>query len=488
MQQVRTLGPARAAAGNAAARSAGGARRAAGTACALGRGARRVGLTRCPLLLPANPPFPPTPPPPLYSCPSGYETRVGGTGASSCTMCQPGYFASAPNTAFCSPCAPATFAPTPGAKTCKLCNAGEVTGPLPGDPKAGGAGMNATRCTPCGRRTFRPSIYAANTCTRCPAGRETKRAQGATVCTACIPGTTLLTATDFSCTSCGAGRWLGSCGACASQSNPAQPAHARLPACLPVVRTDPSPLPRPCRLHPAGSFSQSPGTSGTCPLCSPGSFVSDYGNAQCDPCPPGGCAEPQLCRPAGREAPTRRSARWPLAAPPMPSHACLPPSPRPRRRPRAPRPAGSFQNVTGALSCIECPAGTYSSMTGSTDLEDCLPAPRGNYAEGTGNDGFVPCPAGTYQDLPGQGACKVGLRGACGACAAAGRLATCRWASSSGASSLGLPAGHMLMPSSGADVACTWLCPPPPFAAVPGGVCMPAGQCDSQAVPRRLLC
>ena len=52
--------------------------------------------------------------------------------------------------------------------------------------------------------------------------------------------------------------------------------------------------------------------------------------------------------------------------------------------------------------------GTYSVMTGSAALKDCLPAPPGNYAEGTGNDGFVPCPAGTFQNLPGQGACKVG--------------------------------------------------------------------------------
>lgn len=144
-----------------------------------------------------------------HSCPSGYETRVNGTGASSCTMCRPGFFASNPNTAFCEPCAPATFAPAPGSKACKLCAAGEVTGPLPGDARIGGAGMNASFCTPCGRRTFRPSIYAANTCIRCPAGRETRRAQGASTCTACIPGSTLLSPSDFACTSCSAGAWAG---------------------------------------------------------------------------------------------------------------------------------------------------------------------------------------------------------------------------------------------------------------------------------------
>lgn len=156
-------------------------------------------------------PHPPTLHSPLThcSCPSGYETRVNGTGASSCSMCRPGFFAPNPNTPFCQPCTPGTFAPVAGSKACKLCSAGEVTGPLPGDARIGGAGMNATFCTPCGRRTFRPSIYAANTCVRCPAGRETRRAQGATTCTACIPGSTLLSADDFSCTSCGAGASAG---------------------------------------------------------------------------------------------------------------------------------------------------------------------------------------------------------------------------------------------------------------------------------------
>lgn len=94
-------------------------------------------------------------------------------------------------------------------------------------------------CSP--RRTFRPSIVSPNVCTQCPAGRETRRETGASTCTACIPGMSLLAnATtkllNVNCTACG-----------------------------------------------AGSYSQQPGTSGTCPACPAGFAVSDTGN-QVDGC------------------------------------------------------------------------------------------------------------------------------------------------------------------------------------------------------------
>ena len=68
---------------------------------------------------------------------------------------------------------------------------------------------------------------------------------------------------------------------------------------------------------------------------------------------------------------------------------------------------GSYQDAESQTACIECPAGTYSEMTGAKNATDCKKAPKGNYAEGTGNDGFTPCLAGTFQDKEGQGGCKV---------------------------------------------------------------------------------
>ena len=86
-----------------------------------------------------------------------------------------------------------------------------------------------SKCSP--RRTFRPSILSINTCTVCPAGRETRRNEGASICQACIPGFTLLNANDVNCTVCDVGR-----------------------------------------------FSDAPGRSGACPQCATGTFVADTGN------------------------------------------------------------------------------------------------------------------------------------------------------------------------------------------------------------------
>ena len=60
-------------------------------------------------------------------------------------------------------------------------------------------------------------MYATNTCTLCPKGRETKVASGAAACTACIPGSTLLATTDLNCTACAPGEYAdkqGFSGAC----------------------------------------------------------------------------------------------------------------------------------------------------------------------------------------------------------------------------------------------------------------------------------
>ncbi len=48
--------------------------------------------------------------PPTCSCPTGYETRLDGPGATSCTPVAAGFFALQPNTAISSPCPPGTYA------------------------------------------------------------------------------------------------------------------------------------------------------------------------------------------------------------------------------------------------------------------------------------------------------------------------------------------------------------------------------------------
>ena len=145
------------------------------------------------------------------SCPIGHETGLDDVGATTCTECKKGYFSAQPNTALCSACAPATYAKDTGSKTCRVCPAGTVTGLTQTNHPTlnlGATALAAFQCDNCPRRTFRPSMYAANVCTPCPKGRETRKEAGASTCLACTPGYSLLmnaTLWDLSCTACKAG-------------------------------------------------------------------------------------------------------------------------------------------------------------------------------------------------------------------------------------------------------------------------------------------
>ena len=241
------------------------------------------------------------------SCPSGHYTGVE-TGASSCTPCEPGKFAGLPNTVTCDACAAGTFAAEEGQKACKPCAAGQVSATTStlaanADGSFGNATVSgSTQCVACPRRTFRPSIFAANLCTLCPTGRETRAASGASTCTACIPGTSLLTTTnalDVNCTACPPGERpatqglrLGpvaraGCAAALLTARSLPPADSAPPATLLPSRPLLLSPPRTCHLTTAGRFAEDQGMSDVCPQCPAGSSVSDSGNQVCDVCAPG---------------------------------------------------------------------------------------------------------------------------------------------------------------------------------------------------------
>jgi len=189
--------------------------------------------------------------------------------------------------------------PSPaGSRTCSLCEAGYVTGPLPGGDSEANRGASA--CVPCGPRTFRPSIYAANQCILCPQGRETKKADGATACTACAPGTSLLLPTDVNCTACSAGEAREKGGqqthplygaALHRDGTPCACQHLPRPTSALAPAADNAPgrtLSLSCHVsRPAGSYAPSAGSSSTCPACPRGFAVADDGNSACDVCAPG---------------------------------------------------------------------------------------------------------------------------------------------------------------------------------------------------------
>ncbi|KAL4434266.1 hypothetical protein ABPG75_000707 [Micractinium tetrahymenae] len=285
------------------------------------------------------------------SCPAGYETKVDGTGATTCTPCDAGFFALQPNTARCSPCVPGTFAPTSGSRQCKLCPSGTVSG-------NGGTGLdaqNATACNPCPRRTFRPSLYAANVCTLCPKGRETGKESGAVACTACAPGYAHVDASDVNCTACG-----------------------------------------------AGSFAASQGTAGTCTACPPGYAVSDSANSACDVCPPGHYQDEAgklQCKPCPQGTYNAMTGSTSLSA-------CLP----------APR--GNYAAGDGNDGFVPCEPGTYQDQEGGAACKVCPPGsecPAGSVIPKPCRPGFFSdlkqpfckaCAKGTYQDQAAQRACK----------------------------------------------------------------------------------
>lgn len=60
-------------------------------------------------------------------------------------------------------------------------------------------------------------------------------------------------------------------------------------------------------------------------------------------------------------------------------------------------PAGRFTSSTGSYACNEvCPAGTYSSTTGSSSVSDCVACPTGKFNSIVGQSACSSCGAGYY--------------------------------------------------------------------------------------------
>ena len=65
-------------------------------------------------------------------------------------------------------------------------------------------------------------------------------------------------------------------------------------------------------------------------------------------------------------------------------------------------PAGKYASSTGSSSCANCPAGQYTSSTGSSSCSNC---PAGKYSTG-GASSCTNCPAGTYTSSTGSSSCS----------------------------------------------------------------------------------
>ena len=64
-------------------------------------------------------------------------------------------------------------------------------------------------------------------------------------------------------------------------------------------------------------------------------------------------------------------------------------------------PAGKYSSATGSGTCIDCPAGKYSSVTGATGSGTCIDCPAGKYSITSGSGTCIDCPAGKYSTAKG---------------------------------------------------------------------------------------
>ena len=59
------------------------------------------------------------------------------------------------------------------------------------------------------------------------------------------------------------------------------------------------------------------------------------------------------------------------------------------------------------MSCLKCPAGTYSPTIAAINVNTCLNVPKGAYTDIAGSPNFNYCSQGTYQDKINQIGCSL---------------------------------------------------------------------------------
>ena len=159
---------------------------------------------------------------------------------------------------------------------------------------------------------------------------------------------------------------------------------------------------QPCDPAPLGRFVSTTGATIAMP-CPPGTYQNLTGQSACIPASAGyfvdmsGAVSQQAC-PTGFTSDAQAIACFPIPAVPcaLGSYSTT------GNTPCVTAPAGRFVSVTGAITAVPCPVGTFQNQTGQSA---CLPASPGHYVSVTGSAVQLPCPAGTYQNQSGQSAC-----------------------------------------------------------------------------------
>lgn len=251
---------------------------------------------------------------------------------------------------FCTTTLAPSFTALTGSAACQIAPGGFVTGlSATATGQTGGNAAGAVRLDACPPRYFRPSTVANNTCSLCAPGRETRRTSGATVCLACLAGSTLRSPSDVNCTRCSEG---GRCDGAFDASL------LSFGFSLRVCMSSDHMLHRASEqrglsAQPAGTFRDQPNTSGACdPWCA-------LGGRGCNACTPdGSMAKDWHCQGLPYGLVTSHELLC----------GCSPP--------------GRAVNITGASICPECePRHTWPC---GLVLSICCPACQAGLICGTG--------------------------------------------------------------------------------------------------------
>eukprot|EP01043_Picozoa_sp_COSAG02_P020043 COSAG02_NODE_980_length_15492_cov_12.941727_1_plen_2373_part_10 len=379
------------------------------------------------------------------ACGAGSQTNtLDQPGASSCTACEIGQYASATDLSCISCVTPGkgtvTVAPSStGPSTCDPCVPGEYS--VPAMPESGSLGQVCAPCYP-GAATDTLTAPGGSVCEPCDPGRHSSAPTIA--CELCDPGSftdTLALPGGINCTSCDVG-WM----------NDYSTEACRPVVCDPGFWCDTIGDPHPCPGTGSERFSapnqgvcdlcfegwRQSSTSAECLQCVPGQYSEDAAE-ECDPCAVGLWGDPnlwiegepatdyrcQVCQPGSLtntgEAPGSYACT-----------ACTPGkfSSNPLDRPTGPAPDtwGSYEvlpatevvdceqcyvgfvtdtlDQSGARNCTACPTGTDNKLEGlHNPINPCVACAPGQFTVFISNQNgtnCTECPAGSETDTASQ--------------------------------------------------------------------------------------
>lgn len=320
-----------------------------------------------------------------YPCPAN---QFSAAGASACSFCAPGKFASG---GVCTSCLAGTYA-VAGDTTCSACGIGNfsLAGASACSPCPNGTYANAGVCVTCPRGAF--SLSASTVCTNCSAGTMLQAGvcvncsagwystEGSTMCYRCVnlpgnasyagQGGTNSTNCDYACNS--GFSYVpsdGSCSICA----PGNWTSRSMVSCQPCTN-----------LPPNATYSGVGSNESNCPIsCFSGYYLSRYNASLCLPCAPGTRMVAGVCVPCP-------VGGYSLGG----GSTCLPCS------------NGNYA-LGNATACTSCPnQSPYTTFIGrGTNAACSFVCSAGSFV--FNRTTCVPCTAGTYASTPGRTVCSV---------------------------------------------------------------------------------